>query len=230
MRARRYARHSDHDRDHHTGSSTTVPAAAMADVERHVRELCRTAGDLPFHGWHHVSFVRDKGAGFAAANGADVSVVTTAALVHDLNYLVARDSPAAAGGRLRMGVLADAGVRPAVARWIDDVVVEAEMATRHRNIGLEAQALSDADTLFKALPITPVMLAHRYLRENGVSLRQLATKIVGEQRHVHDAGFYFYNRKAAAAYSHWATANLELWQCVVEALDDPTVNELLDAI
>jgi len=121
-------------------------------------------------------------------------------------------------------------VRSTVARWIDDVVVEAEMATRHRDISLEAQALSDADTLFKALPITPVLLAHRYLAENGVSLRELATKIVGEQRGVHDAGFYFYSREAAAAYSHWATANLELWQCVMEALDDPSVNELLAAI
>jgi len=109
-------------------------------------------------------------------------------------------------------------------------VIEAEMATRHRHISLEAQALSDADTLFKALPVTPVMLAHRYLAENGVSLRELATKIVGEQRGVHDAGFYFYGREAAAAYSHWASANLELWQCVVEALDDPSVNELLAAI
>jgi len=62
------------------------------------------------------------------------------------------------------------------------------------------------------------------------SLRELATKIVGEQRGVHDAGFYFYSAEAAAAYSHWASANLELWQCVVEALDDPSVNELLAAI
>jgi uncharacterized protein len=47
---------------------------------------------------------------------------------------------------------------------------------------------------------------------------------------VHDAGFYFYSRTAAAAYSHWATANLDLWQCVMEALDDPSVNDLLAAI
>jgi uncharacterized protein len=212
-------------REQHTVSST-----ATAAVARRVRELCQRAGDLPFHGWHHVSFVRDKGARFAAANGADVSVVATAALVHDLNYLVRRNSPAAAGGTLRLDILAEAGITADTARWVDEIVVEAEMATRHRHISLEAQALSDADTLFKALPVTPVMLAHRYLSENGVSLRELATKIVGEQRGVHDAGFYFYSREAAAAYSHWASANLELWQCVVEALDDPSVNELLAAI
>jgi uncharacterized protein len=212
-------------REQHTVSSTTTAAVAGR-----VRELCQRAGDLPFHGWHHVSFVRDKGARFAAANGADVSVVATAALVHDLNYLVRRNSPAAAGRTLRLDILAEAGVTADTARWVDEIVVEAEMATRHRHISLEAQALSDADTLFKALPVTPVMLAHRYLSENGVSLRELATKIVGEQRGVHDAGFYFYSREAAAAYSHWASANLELWQCVVEALDDPSVNELLAAI
>ncbi|HEY3611489.1 MAG TPA: HD family phosphohydrolase [Pseudonocardiaceae bacterium] len=212
-------------REQHTVSSTATTAVA-----RRVRELCQRAGDLPFHGWHHVSFVRDKGARFAAANGADVSVVATAALVHDLNYLVRRNSPAAAGGTLRLAILVEAGVTADTARWVDEIVVEAEMATRHRHISLEAQALSDADTLFKALPVTPVMLAHRYLSENGVSLRELATKIVGEQRGVHDAGFYFYSREAAAAYSHWASANLELWQCVVEALDDPSVNELLAAI
>jgi len=212
-------------REQHTVSSTATTAVA-----RRVHELCQRAGDLPFHGWHHVSFVRDKGARFAAANGADVSVVATAALVHDLNYLVRRNSPAAAGRTLRLDILAEAGVTADTARWVDEIVVEAEMATRHRHISLEAQALSDADTLFKALPVTPVMLAHRYLSENGVSLRELATKIVGEQRGVHDAGFYFYSREAAAAYSHWASANLELWQCVVEALDDPSVNELLAAI
>jgi uncharacterized protein len=212
-------------REQHTVSST-----ATAAVSKRVCELCQRAGDLPFHGWHHVSFVRDKGARFAAANGADVSVVATAALVHDLNYLVRRNSPAAAGRTLRLDILAEAGVAAGTARWVDEIVVEAEMATRHRHISLEAQALSDADTLFKALPVTPVMLAHRYLSENGVSLRELATKIVGEQRGVHDAGFYFYSREAAAAYSHWASANLELWQCVVEALDDPSVNELLAAI
>jgi uncharacterized protein len=212
-------------REQHTVSST-----ATAAVAGRVRELCQRAGDLPFHGWHHVSFVRDKGARFAVANGADVSVVATAALVHDLNYLVRRNSPASAGRTLRLDILAEAGVTAAAARWTDEVVVEAEMATRDRHISLEAQALSDADTLFKALPVTPVMLAHRYLTENGVSLRELATKIVGEQRGVHDAGFYFYSREAAAAYSHWASANLELWQCVVEALDDPSVNELLAAI
>jgi uncharacterized protein len=209
----------------------SVHADALDQVERRVKRLCqRFAANLPFHGWHHVHFVRTKAGAFARTNGADPVVVETAALVHDLNYIVKRNSDAEEGREIRMRILAASGVTEPVAVWIDEIVVEAEMRTRHRGISKEAQALSDADTLFKALPVTPVMLAHRYLDENGITLSQLANKIVGEQRGKHDAGFYFYSEEVKAMYSRWATANLELWQCVVEALDDPSVGELLDAV
>jgi uncharacterized protein len=208
-----------------------VPPGAVASVDAQVRELCdRYARRLPFHGWHHVSFVRSKAVQFAMANGAEVSVVETAALVHDVNYLVRRNSSAAAGEVLRLDVLDRAGVRPATARWIDAIVIEAEMASRGPDISMEAQALSDADTLFKALPVTPVMLSHRYLAENGITLRELADKIVGEQQTAHDAGYYFYNPDAAAAYSRWASTNLMLWRHIRESLDDHDVAELLDAV
>jgi uncharacterized protein len=209
----------------------TVSAESMAAVETRVQELCgRYADRLQFHGWHHVSFVRAKAVEFAQVNGSDVPVVETAALVHDVNYIVARNSAAAAGGRLRLDILAGAAVPDAVAERIDDIVREAEMAARHRHISLEAQALSDADTLFKALPVTPVVLAHRYLTEAGVTLRELANKIVGEQQGAHDDGYYFYNPEAAATYTRWAAANLQLWQCIRESLDDPTVEQLLQAV
>ncbi|HEV2780844.1 MAG TPA: HD family phosphohydrolase [Actinophytocola sp.] len=211
--------------------ATTVSAASIEAVEAHVHRLCRRFAErLPFHGWHHVSFVRAKAVEFAALNGSNVAVVESAALVHDLNYIVQRNSSAAAGRRLRLDILGQAGVARPAAEWIDRIVREAEMSARHRNISLEAQALSDADTLFKALPVTPVVLAHRYLAENGVSLRELANKIVGEQQHVHDGGFYFYNPDAAATYARWAATNLQLWQCIKESLDDPTVERLLDAV
>ncbi|WP_328604880.1 HD family phosphohydrolase [Amycolatopsis sp. NBC_00345] len=212
-------------------TAATITPATISAVENRVQQLCwRYAERLPFHGWHHVSFVRSKAVDFATANGADASVVEVAALVHDVNYLVLRNSPAAAGSELRRGLLADCGVPDEVADWIDDLIDEAEMANRGRHISLEAQALSDADTLFKALPVTPVVLAHRYLQENNVSLKDLAHKIVGEQCDVHDSGYYFYNPEAAATYSRWATANLQLWRCIKEAVDDPTVVELLDAV
>lgn len=209
----------------------TIKSSIVDAVERRVHQLCwRYADRLPFHGWHHVSFVRTKAVGFAGHNGADVSVVETAALVHDVNYLVRRNSSAAAGSGLRLDMLTDCGVSDDNARWIDEIIDEAEMANRGRHISLEAQALSDADTLFKALPVTPVVLAHRYLSENGLSLRELAHKIVGEQCDIHDDGYYFYNPEAAETYSRWAMANLQLWRCIKEAVDDPTVVELLDAV
>src|SRR6184192_508298 len=190
---------------------STIDHVIVDVVEDRVHRLCRQYAErLQFHGWHHVSFVRAKAGGFARHNGADPAVVEVAALVHDVNYLVLRNSPASAGRNLRLEILAECGVPPHVSRWIDEIVDEAEMATRGRDISLEAQALSDADTLFKALPVTPVVLAHRYLRENGLSLRELAHKIVGEQCDVHDEGFYFYDPEAAATYSRWATANLQL--------------------
>jgi uncharacterized protein len=209
----------------------TISRHSIAAVERGVRDLChRYAERLPFHGWHHVGFVRDKSVEFAGANGADVAVVEAAALVHDVNYLVRRNSAASAGSGLRLRLLAGAGVVGATAAWIDAIVDEAEMRTRHRDISVEAQALSDADTLFKALPVTPVVLAHRYLDENGVTLRELAEKIVGEQGDVHDEGFYFYSPAAAEQYSKWASANLQLWRCIKESLNDPTVERLLAAV
>lgn len=210
---------------------STVTAQSISEVEREVWRLCRDlAAKLQFHGWHHVSFVRDKAVHFARRNGADASLVEVAALVHDVNYMVRRNSLPVDGRRLRLDILARAGVPDHVAHRVDRVVEEAEMRTRHRDISREAQALSDADTLFKALPVTPVVLAPRYLEENGITLKELAHKIVGEQRAKHDDGYYFYDPEAAATYSRWATANLELWSCIVESLDDPSVTELLSAV
>lgn len=210
---------------------SAVPARVENALQRSVRLLyARHGTPLPFHGWHHIRFVREKAMEFATKNGSDVRFVGCAALVHDVNYLVNRNSSAAAGRRLRMELVTAAGGAPEVACRIDRVVCEAEIGVRDEHISLEAQALSDADTLFKALPITPVVLAHRYLSETGVSLRGLAKKIVGDQRPAFDQGFYFYNPEAAASYSGWALANLTLWECVLESLDDPVVTELLRSI
>jgi len=208
-----------------------IPASVIEDVEMQVNRLCtELAANLQFHGWHHVSFVRDKAIHFASRNGACVEVVHVAALVHDLNYMVRRNSLPLDGAELRAKVLASAGVPADDATWVEDIVLEAEMRTRHRTISLEAQALSDADTLFKALPVTPVVLAHKYLEENGITLKELAHKIVNEQQGAVDDGYYFYDAEAAATYTRWASANLKLWQCIVESLDDPCVEDLLTAV
>jgi HD superfamily phosphodiesterase len=56
---------------------------------------------LLFHGWHHISFVSKKGAKFAKPIGADVFLVESAGLVHDLNYIVLANSEIEAGQSLR---------------------------------------------------------------------------------------------------------------------------------
>ncbi|MCX2952542.1 HD family phosphohydrolase [Lentzea sp. NEAU-D7] len=210
---------------------TMIPRSVIADVEQRVRRLCEDlAAKLQFHGWHHVSFVRDKSVHFAGRNGAARDVVEVAALVHDLNYMVRRNSLPTDGAALRRKVLFVAGVSQGDIEWIERIVLEAEMRTRSRDISLEAQALSDADTLFKALPVTPVVLAHKYLQENGITLRELAYKIVGEQVGKADEGYYFYDSEAAATYTKWAETNLLLWKCIVESLDDPCVEDLLTKV
>lgn len=211
---------------------SAVPTRVARAVEGAVRRLYARydSSRLPFHGWHHIRFVRDKALEFAARNGSDARLVEVAALVHDVNYMVHRNSGATAGRQLRIELLTTAGASAGLAVRVDGVVCEAEMAVRHAGISLEAQALSDADTLFKALPITPVVLAHRYLAETGTSLRRLAAKIVKEQQPAMDAGFYFYDPEAARRYAGWATANLALWRCIRDCLDDPVVDELVRAV
>jgi len=210
---------------------TTIPRSVIADVEQRVRRLCEDlAAKLQFHGWHHVSFVRDKAVHFARRNGSAEDIVEVAALVHDLNYMVRRNSLPTDGEALRRKTLFVAGVCVGDIEWIERIVIEAEMRTRHRDISPEAQALSDADTLFKALPVTPVVLAHKYLQENGITLRELAHKIVGEQVGKVDEGYYFYDAEAASTYTKWAETNLSLWKCIVESLDDPCVEDLLTKV
>jgi len=210
---------------------STVPFGVGDALLRAVRRLyARHETKLPFHGWHHIRFVRDKAMEFAAKNGSDVEFVGAAALVHDVNYLVNRNSDVAAGRQLRADLLFGAGASAELVGRVERVVLEADMASRDDGISPEAQALSDADTLFKALPITPVVLAHRYLKETGVSLRSLATKIVTDQQRAYDRGFYFYNPEAASSYSTWVAANLTLWKCILESLDDPIVDGLIRAI
>ena len=48
--------------------------------------------ELLFHGWHHIIFVKNKSGVFAEEIAAHKFLVQSAALVHDLNYIVEADS------------------------------------------------------------------------------------------------------------------------------------------
>lgn len=182
---------------------------------------------LPFHGWPHVCFVQAKAIEFAERNGGDASVVSASALVHDLNYISQRGSVPAAGRRLRQDVLSGAGVRSEVADLIEDTIEAAHTATRSSELSLEAAALSDADTLFKALPITPIALSSLYCKETGISVAELATKIVREQVPLLAEGIYFYDSEAEQRYGDWARTNVQLWTYVSSCLEDPAVRRLI---
>jgi len=183
---------------------------------------------VTFHGWPHVSFVAKNARRFAIELKADPAITEIAGLVHDVNYLVAARSDASEGSRLRAKILRDVGLDNHSISVIEDVVIAAETHTRGPNISREAMALSDADTLFKAIPITPVVLAPLYIRETGTSIRELAEKIVGEQVPLRDDEIYFYSESAKKRYEAWGDANLRLWTCILESLDDPSVVELVE--
>jgi len=194
-----------------------------------VKTLYLESGNLPFHGWHHVQFVHTKSAVFAKSLNANLELSQIAALVHDLNYLVKKGlyTKAAAGENLRHAMLAQCGASPELITTIEAIVISAELGTANSEISPEAKALSDADTLFKALPITPILFASAFLTETNLDLSTLAAMIVQNQAPLIEQNTYFYSDLAKQTYMHWATTNLQLWQGVNEALTDPDVIALL---
>lgn len=186
------------------------------------------SADMLFHGWHHIYFVTKKAVQFADEFEVDKELIEAAALTHDLNYLVKINSQPEAGKSLRSEYLASAGFSPNEIDEIEAIVMEEHTATRHGDISDSAKALSDADTLFKALPVTPILLAGHFITENHIDIRKLAAKVVGEQEPLMDAGIYFYTSLAKEKYMLWATTNLQLWKNVQRAIDDDDVSEMLD--
>jgi uncharacterized protein len=210
-------------------SSPMISHKQLERIEQLVRELYDNivSHEVTFHGWPHICFVRKKAVELAARNGADVSIVSAAALVHDLNYIAERNSEPDEGRTLRRGVLAEVGVSDVTTAMIEELVETAHTRNRGPRLSPEAEALSDADTLFKTLPITPVALSYLFRHETGMSLATMAEKIVHEQRPLVANGIYFYDRDVERDYGRWARANIALWSYVSECLQDPDVVELL---
>lgn len=177
------------------------------------------SSNLHFHNWNHTLFVRKHALVFARELNADAHTTDIAALLHDLNYIVETNSSVKAGKELRQQLLKEADYSKEIIESVERIIKEAQTRMRRKEISQEAKALSDADTLFKALPITPILFAHRYLSENKISLAALATKIVEEQQPIYDAGFYFYTESAKLRYLKWAGTNLSLWTNVIEFIN-----------
>ena len=182
---------------------------------------------LLFHGWHHIHFVSKKSIEFAKEIGADTFLVESAALTHDLNYIVEKNSHANAGENLRNEILSKCGYDKDQMKIIGEIINGAHLADRGVDVTKEVAALSDADTLFKALPITSILFAGSYITENDVDIYKLSKKIIEEQKPLMDQEIYFYTDLAKEKYLKWAKDNLTLWENVQESLLDEDVNELL---
>jgi len=185
------------------------------------------SADMLFHGWHHIWFVTKKAVEFARELDVDVELVEAAALTHDLNYIVEVNTEPEVGKELRAQYLATAGFSADEIVAIEQLVMEGHTATRTAGISDAAKALSDADTLFKALPVTPILLAGQFIRENNIDITRLANKVVGEQKPLMEQGIYFYTRGAKAKYLGWAEINLRLWENVGDALENKDVADML---
>ncbi len=182
---------------------------------------------LPFHGWHHITFIVKKSLLFGEKINADLFIVESAALVHDLNYIVKPNSTVYDGLALRQEYLRKAEYSPEVIERIEKIVQESASANRSKKISIEGMALSDADSLFKVLPLTPVIFASKYISENKIDIYKLTEKITSEQNSLLAKDIYFYTDFAKKNYLSWAKLNLELWNQIHDAFDDKDVNEML---
>ncbi len=203
---------------------TTRTTLLAAELEALYKDR---SADMLFHGWHHIYFVAKKAIIFAEEFEVDKELVEAAGLTHDLNYLVEINSEPEVGKDLRAEYLTKAGFDPTEIEKIETIVMSEHTATRHADISDESKALSDADTLFKALPITPILFAGHFITENQIDIKRLASKVVGEQKPLMDQGIYFYTNIAKNKYLGWAKVNLSLWENVQQALEDDDINEML---
>jgi len=186
------------------------------------------AADLLFHGWHHIYLTAKKAVEFAEEfPDVDKELVEAAALVHDLNYVVETNTEPEVGEHLRAKYLEEAGFSNEEINYIESLVLEEHTATRTANISDAAKALSDADSLFKVMPLTPIIFSSHYIVENKVDIRKWADKIISEQDPLMEQGIYFYTKMANEKYLHWAKTDLELVKQVRDSLADPAIQEML---
>jgi uncharacterized protein len=184
---------------------------------------------LLFHGWHHIAFVARKSVEFAAELHADPELVEAAALVHDLNYLVDVKSRVDAGKALRTEQLQKAGFNNDEIATIEDAVHSASTDFRHADISNIAKAVADADSLFKVMPVAPILLTPHFISETKTDLKKWSERIIRDQQPLLEQGIYFYTETAKQRYLGWAELNLKLVSTIRESLDDPDMQDFLEA-
>lgn len=188
--------------------------------------------DLLFHGWPHILFVRAKSIEIARSIKANEFIVESSAIVHDLNYLIETKSTPSLATEMRRKILTACQYSETEINTVEKTILDADISSRLgiENLSKESMALSDADTLFKVLPIVPVIFTPKYLEESHSNLLDLASKITTDQNPLMEQGKYFYTEYAKHKYSKWARTNLVLWNNIVDCLSDESVSELLNNI
>lgn len=183
---------------------------------------------LLFHGWHHIQFVHNKAIEFATELKCDVEKVAVSALVHDLNYIFSdKLEPEAARAQIIVYV-SKAGYDQKYSEEVADLIEDGHLAYRgSRELSDEAKALADADTLFKALPTTPILFASKFMKQNSYPVEKWAAKVIDEQKPLIESGNYFYTKSAKDKYLSWAVVNLQMVETVQESLKDNDVKEML---
>jgi len=188
----------------------------------------RYTDTLLFHGWHHVAFVTRKSLEFAEELGVNKELVEAAALTHDLNYISDVTSNVDAGRTLREEQLSTVGYSAEDIALIEQTVHTASVENRDADISDMAKALSDADSLFKVMPVGLIVLSARFITETKVDLRKWADKIMRDQQPLLDKGIYFYTKTANDRYLEWAKVDLAAVASIQQSLDDPDIQEFLE--
>ncbi|MEX0934793.1 MAG: HD family phosphohydrolase [Candidatus Paceibacterota bacterium] len=183
---------------------------------------------LLFHGWSHIEFVRAKALEFAPELNADLFLVESAALVHDLDYIDKEGKRK--GENLRKKILSNAGYGDEEKERIEEIVHNAHIGNQKEGMSNESKALADGDNLFKVLPFTPIFFAHKYIEEQDTDIKELMEKILDDQQEKIENGTFFYSNTARQKYLHWAETNIGIWINMKECFDDPDIVKLISSI
>lgn len=190
--------------------------------------LPKNKSKLLFHGWHHIKFVHDKAIQFAKELNANEELVACSALLHDLNYIFT-DKLEPENAKVQIiRYMKQSGYDKETSEIVAKNIENTHTKYRNfRKMSDESKALSDADTLFKVLPTTPILFASKFIQQNKYDIYKLANKVVSEQKPLLKKDKYFYTKIAKQNYLSWAKTHLTLWENVLESLEDKDIKKLL---